>query len=105
MTNNTYQGWTNEETFVVAYQIIDTHEKYNHWRNQAEWWMKTKENPIESLAKDIENHVRTNSPLPQIKSNRSYMYTDLLNRALSNVNWREIAKTRILHEREQECTG
>lgn len=85
MNENTYNGWTNYETWNVALwldneqgsqeDMIDLAREYRH------------EEPYE-LGKAIKDYVEEQNPLASDAS----MWSDLLNAALSEVDWTDIAE-------------
>lgn len=106
MTKNEYNGWFNYETWAVSLWIDNEEGSYNHWRDRArEIVEESKDRPSANarltgrepftaqeraafaLADELKEHFEENNPLAD-----SGVYTDLLNAALSEVNWHEIAK-------------
>ena len=97
-----YQGWTNYETWNVALWIDNdqgTYEMVKEWAKEA-WkeaetpkypWLTQERGAVYILAERIKELVGDGNPLGGDAS----MYTDLLNGALFEVNWREIATARI----------
>lgn len=91
-----YNGWTNYETWNVALWIDNEQGSYNHWREQARHCYKwasdrgtgltKKEQAVIDLAQLLKDAV--NEDAPDLGAS---MYADLLNAALSEVNWQEIA--------------
>ena len=97
-----YNGWTNYETWNVALWIDNEQDVYNmvrEWAKEA-WeeaetpkypWLTQERGAVYILAERIKELVEDENPLGGDAS----MYTDLLNGALSEVDWREIATGRI----------
>ena len=97
-----YQGWNNYETWNVALWIDNdqgTYEMVEEWAKEA-WeaaeipkysWLTRERGAVYILAEQIKELVEDGNPLGSDAS----MYTDLLNGALSEVDWREIATGRI----------
>jgi hypothetical protein len=83
--DKTYNGWTNYETWAVKLWLDNdqgTNEDMNRLGRQAIDAYK--------LSKQIQEFVEEGNPLPN-----AGLYTDLLNGALSEVNWYEIAEAYI----------
>jgi len=82
MTTDTYNGWSNYETWAVKLWIDNEYAEYLHWQQKARQSKSRR-----ALADQLKVWVEENNPL--IDANN--MYTDLLGAALSDVNWWEIA--------------
>lgn len=97
MTHKEYNGWTNYETWAVALWLDNDEQSQGYWRDMArECLDMARQNPSEvlSVAQDAayqladrikEEHEEA---LPEVTGFAS----DLLNAAMSEVNWQEIAK-------------
>lgn len=95
MSNATYNGWTNYETWAVNLWLDNDEGSQDFWREQAqECWDEAaptsystrEENAVRHLSdrlKDYHEEAR-----PEVDG----MYGDLIDAALGAVNWREIAK-------------
>ena len=81
-TAETYNGYTNYETWLVSLWIDNDQGEQEFWLEQA--------NELEQydLSEAPKEHYEENSPLAEDAN----MYVDLLNRALARVNWYEIAE-------------
>lgn len=97
--NNTYNGWMNWETWLVNLWIKNDEPSYRYWRAQARWhW----EFAIVALEADP-NHRATLDLADQLKdeindqapTQTSDLFADLIDGALSEVNWWEIAEPMI----------
>lgn len=80
MNTKEYNGWTNYETWLINLYFGDDTD-----------WIHTTVNGAYStydLAKMIEDWVKDEEVMPQLGG----VYGDLLNGALSEVNWYEIAE-------------
>ena len=98
---NTYQGWTNYETWAVALWLTNDESSYRYWQEITLEYVEyapdcpqvmdgvwTQEQAARfKLADRIETEVSDASPL----ADDSSLYADLLSASLSEVNWREIA--------------
>ena len=79
-----FNGWTNYETWACALWLGNepgTYELQREWAKQAKG--------VGQLADMIRDFVEEENPL----SDKASMYSDLLNGALSEVNWHEIAES------------
>jgi len=87
MKENTYNGWTNYETWCV-----------NLWLDNEEWMSETlfgiatdTDLDVYDKSEALKDFVNELNPLVDGAS----MFTDLLNGALSMVNWREIIENHV----------
>jgi hypothetical protein len=90
MENKTYNGWTNYETWAVKLWMDNEEGSYNYWLDEAKQAIrhgKDKDDAIYNLSQTLkECHEEA---LPELKGFAS----DLLNAAMSEVDWREIAES------------
>jgi len=92
-----YNGWKNYETWDVKLWIDNEESDYEYWHERAkEIREEEEEYPILSLADEMKEFYDENNPLPE-----AGVYTDLLNAALGEVDWYEIAE-HIMEEIEEE---
>ncbi|MCK9597885.1 MAG: hypothetical protein M0R06_02520 [Sphaerochaeta sp.] len=77
----TYNGWTNYETWGCHLWLTNDESTYNHARELV----KGKDVYHASLA--IKEYVDENAP-----DMGASMYSDLLNAAISSINFREVAE-------------
>lgn len=94
MTEKTYNGWTNYETWLVALWMDNEHGTYSDRCEMAEFIWRRSDEDNEDRSRDarikmsdwVESYVRDMVPnsLPGFIS-------DLVGSALSDVDWREIA--------------
>lgn len=106
MTDEAYQGWKNYETWLVALWLDNEASSYRYWRDAAGWHRVTAAETVQvrqcrwtskeatrfNLADQLKQEVGDSKPLT-VPS----MYSDLLDAALSAVDWHEIARN-ILEE-------
>ena len=100
MEKNGHNGWTNYETWVVALWIDQDHGSYKYWRETAAearsvaancpqvadgTWSKKDAGRFQ-LADWLKEEITDAMPLHEPN-----VYSDLLNAALDEVNWQEIA--------------
>ena len=105
MTRNEYNGWANYETWCVNLWIDDDADSQTQWRNRAQAAYDAADAPsanarltgrepftrdekaVLALEKQLKAHFESESPLDDAN-----VWADLLNAALSEVNWHEIAQ-------------
>ena len=97
MTTKTYNGWTNYETWAVALWLDNDEQSQGYWRDMARECLesaKNKPSEVLTVAEDatymLADRLKDDheEALPEIQGFAS----DLLNAAMSEVNWQEIAK-------------
>jgi len=90
MAEKTYNGWTNYETWATNLWLDNDEGSYRYWRRQAaDAWTdadKDRDDAIGNLSDTLKSEHNKNAP------DVSGVYADLLNAALSEVNWYEIAE-------------
>ena len=85
-----YNGWTNYETWAVSLWNDNEESSYRYWREEARRHAKDSDDQsdaIRSLAQQLKEEISDNAPTTEPS-----VYSDLLNAALSEVNWAEIAE-------------
>lgn len=88
-----YQGWSNYETWVVKLWIDNEEESYNYWQERAkELIRERREHLISDELKEGHEEAVEDAGIAE-----AGVFTDLLNSALGEVNWYEIAQS-ILEE-------
>ncbi len=97
MSEKTYNGWTNYETWNVALWIDNEEGSYRYWRDECEtakkYYTDTDGNvdmdgAASMIARNLKDQVEEANPL----ADQASTYSDLLDAALSEVNWDEIAR-------------
>lgn len=103
--DKTYNGWTNYETWAVKLWIDNEEGSYNYWRERTrDAWKEAeatanfthKEEAQIALAQALKDEHEENTP------EVTGIYSDLLNAALSEVNWHEIAGAMLDDEEFEE---
>lgn len=110
MTSTTYQGWTNYETWVVKLWIDNEEGPHLYWRDRAlEAWdfasdnkpnqfMDRSRNAQQLLADWLKDEHE--EALPELQG----LAADLLNAAMDEVNWHEIADA-MLRDMQENAEG
>src|SRR4051812_43850493 len=100
MEAETYNGWSNYETWCVALWLDNDEATHRHMRELAEqawneaphnrrvreWKWTREEAAVFQLADETRESVEQGNPVEG-----ATLYTDLMNAALAEVNWQEIA--------------
>jgi hypothetical protein len=102
MATDTYNGYTNYETWNVSLWIDNDQGEQDYWLEQAAMRLSLKGNQYSTaesvqrwqLAEDLKQYHEEN--MPEI----SGTYSDLLSAALGRVNWYEIADNLLEQARE-----
>jgi hypothetical protein len=98
MCNKSYNGYTNYETWNVGLWIDNEQGSYNYVYSLAsecfedaeeDRYNSKEENAIIKLAEQIKNYVEEMNPLTDDTS----LFSGLLNAALGEVDWYDIAET------------
>lgn len=109
MTTKNYNGWTNYETWVVSLWMDNDEGAQSYWRDEAissladasrteSETLTAKEEAAQILADRIkEQHEEAQ---PEV----SGVFADLINAALSEVNWSEIAE-KLVDDAADEAEG
>lgn len=80
---NTYQGWTNRATWAVALWIGNDHSLYSQVQE-----LKQEFSDVYDLRDKLQELIEEHNPL----SESADVYSDLLNFALGQVDWMQIAE-------------
>ena len=89
MNNDTYNGWTNYETWLVALWMENGAGESDYWHDRAVETVEDNDGALpeaaEDLAADIEAAVSEGAP-------ESGLHADIINNTLRAVDWQEIAR-------------
>jgi hypothetical protein len=88
-----YNGWTNYETWCVKLWIDNSEGDQEYWLNQA-----SKAKSGYDLSNQLQDEMRCHAE--DLTDNIPSMFTDLLNSAISSVNFDEIADSLIADAKE-----
>ncbi len=106
MSNNTrtYNGWSNYETWAVKLWLNNDEGSYNYWRERSREILldpcpsdilTDEQTARYDLADELKREHEANAPTI------GYVFADLLNAALSEVNWSEIAESMLADAKEE----
>ena len=98
MSEDRYNGWRNYETWAVNLWLSNEEYTYRYWRERAQeaWedaeptevWTREQSAKFQ-LADTLKEQIQEGAPTASLDGT---MYADLLNAALSEVDWGEIAE-------------
>lgn len=100
MSQQTYQGWTNYETWAVALWLDNEESSYNYWTEAAEaaWsesefggnrFIRDREGRALAILSDrLKAELDDDAEIPELRG----FYADLLNAALGEVDWHSLAE-------------
>jgi hypothetical protein len=102
MSNETYEGWTNRETWLVKLWMDNDESCHDFWYEQTEAFLEgaTSNDAVEladasyCLAKALQAHHNDDDAV-MLGSVSGTVYADLIATALARVNWREIATSMV----------
>ena len=102
-----YNGWSNYETWVVKLWIDNEQGTYNYWCERTQEALQETEacqtfTHAENAANYLQTALKEDLYYEHPLSGDASMYSNLLQGALSDVNWREIAKSMIENELEHQ---
>ena len=86
MSDETYQGYKNFETWTIALHLDNTYASHMYWTERANELLDN-DNAVFVLASEIQESLAAH-PLDDDVS----VFSSLLNSALSRVNWYEVAE-------------
>lgn len=87
-----YNGWTNYETWVVSLWMDNEESSYNYWRQKARGCWK-EASASETFTKSevaslkLADHIKEEHEEVHPLLESASVFSDLLNAALSEVNW------------------
>lgn len=94
-TDTRYNGWTNYETWNVSLWIGNDQGSYNFWNEQAQECYDEAEASSYLTREEVATQDLSNRLKSEIKDNAPDLgascYADLLDAAICEVNWHEIA--------------
>lgn len=91
MNNKKYNGWNNYETCATALWIDNDYDSYLYrceLVEQVKEEHEDQEKQEDCLASSLKDWIESQNPLAESAS----LFTDLLNSALSEIDWQEIAE-------------
>jgi hypothetical protein len=94
MTKQTYNGWTNYETWCWKLWQDNDEGTQAYWSEAADdAWKSSKDDDISTRTEDAANTLseRMKSEAEDMMPEVSGVFADLLNAAMSEINWHEIA--------------
>lgn len=104
MERKEYNGWTNYETWSINLWITNDEGSSDYWNERAQEYLKDakgdKETASIGLASEIQ--MQHEEAIEEKMKDQNNFMTDMLNAAMSEVNWDEIAES-ILAEIEVEA--
>ena len=83
MTNETYNGWTNYETWLVALWIDNEEHSHHFWRDVAR-----ERDTVYEFASEMRETFET---MAENKVGASDFWADMMGAALSEVDWHSVA--------------
>jgi len=94
MTDTSYNGWTNYETWLVNVWLTNEEGTSNYWNEAArDCITDCGEDTAQAIAR-LEQELKDNLE-EQAPDLGSGLYADMLSAALASVNWRELSKALI----------
>src|SRR5262245_56872134 len=82
-----YNGWANQKTWLVNLWLASEEPSYRYWTLQAREWHGKRAAPL-GLARQFKREFSEKSPVDE-----STVYGQLVNAALEEVDWVEIAQS------------
>lgn len=92
MRDQTYNGWTNYETWVVNLWIDNEQGDQEYWREQAQEALDGQDGSVEDAVDRLEDQLQDWFLEARGECKTPGVFGDLLQSALSEVNWRELAR-------------
>ena len=102
MKDNTYNGWTNYETWNWKLWLDNEPGPYEYWQDRVQElnaihyvpdyeWQTESDMRVQELASELESDCE--SQLEMIDFPTAGPFTDILQANLQKINWREIAES------------
>lgn len=91
MNDKEYNGWNNYETWLTALWIDNDYSSYQYrceLLEQVKAEHQDKHKRENCLASNLRDWIESQNPITESSS----LFTDLINSALSEVDWQEIAE-------------
>ena len=102
MVDNTYDGWTNWETWLTNVWMDNDQKLYEYYGNMArKEVLKDKNSATYKLSLTLRKQFEEWMP-EMVGSHIGGLYLDLLNGAMREINWHEIAGHLIERVEEEE---
>ncbi len=105
-----YNGWENYETWAVKLWIDNDESAYHYWRGRARSERevalvagKQLGDATYALAQRLEREHDSHTGHPIFQAANGTVYSDLLQAALGNVNWYEIAVSLLDEDAEERA--
>lgn len=92
MTRKEYNGYTNYETWVVALWLDNEEGSSDYWREQAEELVKSESGDKDEATRRLADTLQEQHEEANPCANSNSVFADLMNAALSEVDWHEIAE-------------
>ncbi len=86
MSSTTYNGWTNYETWLVAFWLDKEQQSADYWRQEAIYGPASYSDAAVGLAEALQEKTEE-----LLEDGLAGLAADLMLAALSQVEWREIA--------------
>lgn len=93
MVDKRYNGWSNYETWVVKLWLDNEYSMYRYWTRTAQecWDAVRPDNDGERVQAEDNLSDRLKEEITESAPQLEGVFADLLDAALCEVNWREIA--------------
>jgi len=90
MERKEYNGWTNYETWVVALWLDNEEGSQRYWQERAEEIMRDCDSDKDDANRKLSDELKDQheEAQPEVTG----VFADLINAAMSEVNWWEIAE-------------
>jgi hypothetical protein len=107
MTTKTYNGWTNYETWVVSLWMDNDEGSCDYWRDRArEILAEAKRVPSDTFTPAEDATISLSDEIKEqheeAQPEVTGVFADLINAAMSEVNWYEIAEHYVSEVAEEE---